>query len=144
MVSGLLIQAGASIWIALIASTDLAYSQLVIPLVVAGIGISMALPSAQNSVLGSVSEEAVGKAAGTNTVMRELGGVFGIAVAVAVFAAAGSYATPQTFIDGFGPAIGVAAGIAVVGAIAGTFLPSHGQQTELIGTATATPALETE
>jgi hypothetical protein len=77
-------------------------------------------------------------------VMRELGGVFGIAVAVAVFAAAGSYATPQTFIDGFGPAIGVAAAIAVVGAIAGTFLPSHGQQTELIGTATATPALETE
>ncbi|HEY3192443.1 MAG TPA: MFS transporter [Solirubrobacterales bacterium] len=144
MVSGLLIQAGASVWIALIASTDMAYSQLVIPLVVAGVGISMALPSAQNSVLGSVSEEAVGKAAGTNTVMRELGGVFGIAVAVAVFAAAGSYATPQTFIDGFGPAIGVAAGIALVGAVAGTFLPGHGQQMELIGTATATPALETE
>jgi EmrB/QacA subfamily drug resistance transporter len=144
MVSGLLIQSGASIWIALIASTDLAYSQLVIPMVVAGVGISMALPSAQNSVLGSVSEDAVGKAAGTNTVMRELGGVFGIAVAVAVFAAAGSYATPQTFIDGFGPAIGVAAAIALVGAIAGTFLPGHGQQTELIGTATTTPALETE
>jgi hypothetical protein len=33
-----------------------------------------------------VSEDAVGKAAGTNTVMRELGGVFGIAVSVAVFA----------------------------------------------------------
>ena len=79
-------------------------------------------------MLGSVSEEAVGKAAGTNTVMRELGGVFGIAVAVAVFAAAGSYATPQTFIDGFGPAIGVAAAIALVGAIAGTFLPGHGEQ----------------
>ena len=147
MVSGLLIQAGAAIWIALIASPDMAYSQLVVPMVIAGVGISMALPSAQNSVLGSVSEDAVGKAAGTNTVMRELGGVFGIAVSVAVFAAAGSYATPQTFVDGFGPAIGVAAALAVVGAIAGTFLPAHGQETELIGskpTATTTPALETE
>ena len=142
MVSGLLIQAAGATWIALIASPDLAYSQLVIPMVVAGVGISMALPSAQNSVLGSVSEDAVGKAAGTNTVMRELGGVFGIAVAVAVFAAAGSYASPQAFVDGFGPAIGVAAAIAVVGAIAGTFLPAHGAQTELIST--ATPALETE
>jgi MFS family permease len=147
MVSGLLIQAGAAIWIALIASPDMAYSQLVVPMVIAGVGISMALPSAQNSVLGSVSEEAVGKAAGTNTVMRELGGVFGIAVSVAVFAAAGSYATPQTFVDGFGPAIGVAAALAVVGAVAGTFLPAHGQETELIGgtpRATTTPALETE
>jgi EmrB/QacA subfamily drug resistance transporter len=144
MVSGLLIQAAGAIWIALIASPDLAYSQLVVPMVVAGVGISMALPSAQNSVLASVSDDAVGKAAGTNSVMRELGGVFGIAVAVAVFAAAGSYASPQAFIDGFGPAIAVAAALAVVGAIAGTFLPAHGQETELSTVATTTPALETE
>jgi EmrB/QacA subfamily drug resistance transporter len=141
MVAGLLIQAGAAVWIALIASTDLAYSQLVIPLVVGGIGISMALPSAQNSVLGSVSDEAVGKAAGTNSVMRELGGVFGIAVAVAVFAGAGSYASPQEFIDGFGPAIGgVAAGLALLGAIAGSALPKHSEAADLIGTAPALPA----
>ena len=49
---------------------------LLAAVVIAGVGISMAIPSAQNSVLGSVSEEAVGKAAGTNSVMRELGGVF--------------------------------------------------------------------
>jgi EmrB/QacA subfamily drug resistance transporter len=142
MVGGLLIQAGAAIWIALIASPDLAYSQLVVPLVVAGVGISMALPSAQNSVLGSVSEEAVGKAAGTNTVMRELGGVFGIAVAVAVFAGVGSYASPQDFVDGFGPTIGfVSAGLALLGAIAGSALPSHSQPADLVG---ATPAFEAE
>jgi MFS family permease len=141
MVGGLLIQAGAAVWIALIASTDLAYSQLVIPMVVGGIGISMALPSAQNSVLGSVSDEAVGKAAGTNSVMRELGGVFGIAVAVAVFAGAGGYASPQEFIDGFGPAIGgVAAGLALLGAIAGSALPRHSEAADLIGTAPAVPA----
>ena len=37
---------------------------------------------------------ALGKAAGANSMMRELGGVFGIAVVVAVFAGAGSYASP--------------------------------------------------
>jgi len=139
MVTGLLIQAAGTIWIALIAGPDLSYSELVVPMVIAGVGISMAIPSAQNSVLGSVSEEAVGKAAGTNSVMRELGGVFGIAVAVAVFAGAGSYASPQAFTDGFAPAIGVAAALALVGAIAGSFLPGHDQDVELV---TAAPVAE--
>ncbi len=139
MVTGLLIQAAGTIWIALIASPDMSYSELLVPMVIAGVGISMAIPAAQNSVLGSVSEEAVGKAAGTNSVMRELGGVFGIAVAVAVFAGAGSYASPQAFTDGFAPAIGVAAALALVGAIAASFLPGHNQHVELV---TATPVAE--
>jgi EmrB/QacA subfamily drug resistance transporter len=143
MVTGLLIQAAGTIWIALIAGPNLAYSELVVPMVVAGVGISMAIPAAQNSVLGSVAQEAVGKAAGTNSVARELGGVFGIAVAVAVFAGAGSYASPQAFTDGFSPAIGVAAALALVGAIAGSFLPGHGKQPELMA-ARATLALEAE
>ncbi len=71
------------------------------PLIVAGVGVSMAIPAAQNSVLGSVPMEAIGKAAGANSLMRELGGVFGIAVTVAVFAAAGGYASASTFVDGF-------------------------------------------
>ena len=41
--------------------------------------------------------DAVGKAAGINSTMRELGGVFGIALLVAVFSEAGSYASPQAF-----------------------------------------------
>jgi EmrB/QacA subfamily drug resistance transporter len=143
MVTGLLTQAAGTIWIALIAGPDLAYSELVVPMVIAGVGISMAIPSAQNSVLGSVAQDAVGKAAGTNSVMRELGGVFGIAIAVAVFAGAGSYASPEAFTDGFAPAVGVAAGLALVGAVAGSFLPGHGRQAELIAGG-RTPAVEAE
>jgi EmrB/QacA subfamily drug resistance transporter len=132
MVTGLLLQASGTIWIALIASPDLAYTQLLVPMVIAGVGISMAIPAAQASVLGSVSEESVGKAAGTNSVMRELGGVFGIAITVAVFSGAGSYASPQAFVDGFGPAMAVAAAVAVVGAVAGSFLPGRGRRGELV------------
>jgi MFS family permease len=140
MVTGLLLQAAGTIWIALIASPDMAYSQFVVPLVLAGIGVSLAIPSAQNSVLGSVSQEAVGKAAATNSVMRELGGVFGIAITVAVFAALGGYASSQAFVDGFGPAAGVSAGLALIGALAGSFLPGRARSAGPV----AEPALAAE
>jgi EmrB/QacA subfamily drug resistance transporter len=123
MVGGLFLQAAGMLWLALIAESGLAYSRLLGPFIVAGVGISMAIPAAQNSVVGSVSMEAIGKAAGVNSMMRELGGVFGIAVVVAVFAAAGGYASPAAFTDGFAPAIGVAAGLALAGAFAGLALP---------------------
>jgi hypothetical protein len=72
-----------------------------------------------------VEPEAVGKAAGVNSTMRELGGVFGIAVAVAVFAGSGGYGSAQAFVDGFAPAIGVAAGFAALGAIVALGLPAR-------------------
>jgi MFS family permease len=125
MVTGLSLQAAGMAWLALIAEPGMAYSRMLAPFIVAGAGISLALPSAQNSVVGAVSFEALGKAAGVNSMMRELGGVLGIAVAVAVFAAAGSYASPSSFVDGFGPAIGVAAALAFAGALASLALPSR-------------------
>src|SRR5258705_3478344 len=69
MVSGLVLQAIGMAWIALIAEPDMAYGQLVVPLIVAGVGVSLAIPSGQNSVVGSVDESAIGKAAGTNSMM---------------------------------------------------------------------------
>ena len=138
MVTGLLVQTGGMAWIALIAEPSLTYSSLVVPLIVAGTGISMAIPAAQNSVVGAVALEAVGKAAGTNSMMRELGGVFGIAVTVAIFAGAGSYASAQAFTDGFAPAMGASAILALLGALAGTALPGRRRAPAL------RPAFETD
>jgi hypothetical protein len=121
----------------------MAYSQIVVPFIVAGVGVSMAIPAAQSSVVGSAETEAIGKAAGTNTMMRELGGVFGIAIAVAVFAGAGGYASAQVFADGFTPAILVAAGLALAGAIAGLALPSR-RATSAAAAVRPVPALEGE
>ena len=67
--------------------------------------------------MGAVAPEAIGKASGVNSTLRELGGVFGIAVAVAVFAGAGGYASAQAFTDGFTVAIAVSAGLSLVGAV---------------------------
>ena len=124
IVGGLAMQGAGMAWIALIAKPGMAYGSLIPALVVCGCGISLAMPALQNVVVGAVREGEIGKASGTFTTMRELGGVFGIATAVAVFAGAGGYASPQVFVDGFGPAIGLAAGLALLGAAAGVILPT--------------------
>jgi EmrB/QacA subfamily drug resistance transporter len=142
MVGGLILQAIGMGWIGLIADPGLAYSEMIIPLIVAGCGVSMAIPAVQSSVVGSVGQDAIGKAAGTNSMMRELGGVFGIAISVAVFAGAGGYASAQAFTDGFAAAIGVSAALAIVGALAGTVLP--GRRKAIEAAPLAVPALEGE
>ena len=142
MVTGLSLQALGMAWLALIADTGMSYTALLGPFIVAGVGVSMAIPAAQNSVVTSVDDHALGKAAGANSMMRELGGVFGIAVAVAVFAAAGSYVSPPAFVEGFVPAIGVAAGLSALGAVAGLALPGRRGRTAV--PIVAVPALEAQ
>jgi EmrB/QacA subfamily drug resistance transporter len=139
---GLALQAAGMAWIALIAEPGLAYSEMIAPLVVAGIGASMAIPPAASSVIGAVKHEEVGKAAGANSMLRELGGVLGIAILVAVFAGAGSYASPDAFSDGFGAAIAVSAALSAVGAIAGLGLPGRARATAAAPQPGLVPAVE--
>lgn len=125
VVVGLLLQAAGLAWIAQIATPDLPYIHLVMPLVVAGCGVSMAMPAAQNAILNSVAAGEIGKASGTFNMLRYLGGVFGIAMLVAVFAGTGSVGSTQTFSGGFAAAIGVAAVLSLLGAIVGMGQPAH-------------------
>ena len=89
------------------------------PLVVAGVGIGIGFPTVANAVTGSVPAEGVGLAVGTNNALNALGGVFGIAILAAVFAAHGS-----SFITGFRPAEWIAAAAAAVGVAAALLAPS--------------------
>jgi EmrB/QacA subfamily drug resistance transporter len=123
LVTGLALQALGLGWVALVAGPGMDYVEIVPALILAGAGVSMALPSAQNAAVNAVPHGLIGKAAGTNSTLRELGGVFGIAIAVAVFSGAGGYASAQQFSDGFVPAITVAATLSLAGALAGLALP---------------------
>jgi EmrB/QacA subfamily drug resistance transporter len=125
IVFGLILQFIGMAWIALIAAPDLAYATLVAPLIVAGAGVSMAMPAAQNAVLSSVAQTEIGKASGTFNTLRFLGGVSGIAIAVAVFASNGNFGSPQAFSAGFPPAIGIAAVLSLFGAVAGMWQPAR-------------------
>jgi hypothetical protein len=77
------------------------------------------MPACQKAVVGSVAPRDIGRASGTFSTMRWFGGVFGVAIAVTVFAGAGGYDSAQAFSDGFIAAAGVSAGLALLGAIAG-------------------------
>jgi EmrB/QacA subfamily drug resistance transporter len=123
LVAGLGVHAAGLGWLALVAAPDLAFTAMVVPLVVAGAGCSAALPVSQAAVVGAVRDAEVGKAAGTNNMLQELGGAFGVAVAVALFAGTGDYSSPQAFTDGFGPAIGGCAALSLLGLVAALSLP---------------------
>jgi EmrB/QacA subfamily drug resistance transporter len=122
---GLTVVAGGLTWIALIARTGLPYWHLVAPLLVTGCGASVAIPATMSAVMTSVPPTAIGQASGVLNTLRQLGGVFGVAICAAVFAARGGYASPATFVAGFGPAMGACAGLALLGAAAGLVIPSR-------------------
>jgi MFS family permease len=101
------------------------YPDLVAPLVISGVGIAMCFPTVANMVTASVPPADVGVAAGTNNALNALGGVFGVAILAAVFAAHGSYADPASFIAGFRPAEWTAAAVAAVGVLAAVRAPGR-------------------
>jgi MFS family permease len=123
LVAGLALQATGIGWLAYYVAQGSAYPSMVAPLIIAGCGTSLALPSGQNAVMNSAPAQYVGKASGTFNSMRQLGGVLGIAIASAVFAGRGGYADAATFRDGAAPAFAVAAGLAALAALAASFVP---------------------
>jgi MFS family permease len=90
MALGLFLQGVGLGWINLVANTDTAYSALIGPMVVAGIGMGFVFAPTAAVVLGSVAKEYAGKASGANTTVREIGGALGIAVLSTVFVAHGN------------------------------------------------------
>jgi EmrB/QacA subfamily drug resistance transporter len=122
---GLTAAAAGLAWIALIARPGLPYADIVAPLIIAGSGASVAIPATTSAVMTGVPPAAIGQASGTLNTLRQLGGVFGIAICAAVFAARGGYASPAEFTNGFGPAMGACAGLALLGATAGLLIPAR-------------------
>jgi EmrB/QacA subfamily drug resistance transporter len=117
LVIGLALQAAGFLWLASVASTATAYLLMIVPLLVAGVGISLALPAAATAVVSAVSPGDVGKASGVNGTMQRFGSSFAVALAAAVFAANGTLASPAAFVAGFRPALIVVAGLALLGAL---------------------------
>jgi MFS family permease len=125
MVLGLALQAIGLGWVALIAEPGMGYLELGIALTVAGVGTSLCYPTVANAVMGSVPAEEAGVASGTNSSLRELGGVFGVAVLAAAFTHRGVYASPAAFVDGFKPALLAGAALTAAGLIAAVLAPGR-------------------
>jgi MFS family permease len=130
MAVGLALQAGGLAWLAVLQSPSVPYGDLVAPFVLSGAGMALFFAPVANVVLSSVAPEHEGKASGATNAIRELGGVFGVAVLASVFAHAGGYRTAETFTNGTSTAVYVGAAVVALGALAAGLIrhrPSRAQ-----------------
>jgi EmrB/QacA subfamily drug resistance transporter len=132
---GLALQAVGLAWLGLVTSTTVPSVDLVAPFIVSGIGMGLFFAPVANVVLSAVRRDEEGKASGANNAIREVGGVFGVAVLASVFSANGSYASPQAFVDGLVPAVLLGAAVVAVGAVAAFAIPRR-RHVEITVTAT--------
>jgi EmrB/QacA subfamily drug resistance transporter len=134
MVTGLALQAAGYAWVAMRSSLATSWVDQVLALLVAGIGISMALPTVPTTVLNAVRPAEMGKASGVNYMAQRFGAVFSIAIASAVFAAHGHLGNPAAVTAGFRPALWccvIFALLAVVASVAITARPSRATQSDV-------------
>jgi EmrB/QacA subfamily drug resistance transporter len=117
MVTGLTLQALGLTWVAVRGSLTASWIELTLALLVAGIGISMALPTVPTAVLNAVTPAEMGKASGVNYMAQRLGTVFAIAIGTAVFSAHGHLGSPATVTAGFRPALWSCVAFAALAAV---------------------------
>jgi EmrB/QacA subfamily drug resistance transporter len=118
LVTGLALQAGGLAWFAAIASAAGGYGQFVAPLLIAGVGISMSIPTSASAALGAVPPAEVGTASGVNNTLGRFGGALGVAIVTAVFTAHGSLASAAGVVAGYRPALVVSAVLSLAGSAA--------------------------
>src|SRR6266508_4613476 len=129
---GLAMQAGALAWMASVTTPTTPYAELIGPFIVAGVGMALFFAPVANVVLSAVRPEEEGKSSGANNAIRELGGVFGVAVLASVFARVGGFGTGQSFVDGMHPALFIGAGVVALGALAAFMIPRRPRVTEAL------------
>ncbi len=117
MVTGLSLQALGFIWVAAHGSLATNWIELDIALLIAGIGVSMALPTVPTAVLSAVAPQEMGKASGINYMAQRFGTVFAIAIASAVFSANGHLGSPASVTAGFRPALWACVALAALAAL---------------------------
>ncbi len=133
MAAGMAIQTVSLGWFAAIAGVHTPYLQLCVPLVLSGIGIGMVFPTVSAEVMTAVPAEQMGIASGANTTIRELGGVFGVALVSVVFAHPAAYSTGAEFVKGFTPALWACVAFTGIGAVVAASGLTFGRQPRAIG-----------
>jgi len=143
---GLLMGVGLSLmsiglaWLGLIASTSTEYVAMIVPFIISGVGMGLFFAPMANVLLSSVRPEEEGKASGASGAIRELGGVFGVAVLASIFAREGSYGSPQAFVDGMVPAVLLGAVVVAMGAALAFLIPRSVGSRETTSTRVSGPA----
>jgi EmrB/QacA subfamily drug resistance transporter len=123
MAVGLALQAAGLGWIAAVSTPTTPYGELIVPFVLSGVGMALFFAPVANVVLSAVRPQEQGQASGSNNAIRELGGVFGVAVLASVFSRAGGYESGESFAHGMTVSVWIGAAVVALGAVAAIAIP---------------------
>jgi EmrB/QacA subfamily drug resistance transporter len=123
LIVSMILETASLLWLASLVSPGVDYLDIAPALVLAGVAAAGLFAPIQAALLAAVKPEEQGQASGVAMVIRELGGVIGVAVLGTVFAAHGSTASPGEFLAGLRPALLAGAGAAAIGVLAALSLP---------------------
>jgi EmrB/QacA subfamily drug resistance transporter len=125
IVVGLSMLTAGFAWVAWRGSLATSWIEIVIALLIAGVGISMALPTVPTAVLSAVAPHEMGKASGINYMAQRFGAVFAIAIGSTVFATYGGLSSPAGVTAGFKPALWACTVFAGLAALAAMAMPAR-------------------
>jgi MFS family permease len=138
MVTGLALLTVGFVWVDVRGSLGTSWVELVIALLVAGVGISMALPTVPTAVLSAVASQEMGKASGVNYMAQRFGAVFAVAIGSEVFSTYGSFGSPAAITTGFKPALLACTIFAALAALSAVAMSPRSQPTAALEPAEAT------
>ena len=141
VVVGLALQAIGIGWIASVAEPGMAYSKLVLPFIITGLGLGTFLAPIARLAIGFAPAELEGVASGTSNAIRQFGTVLGVSVAGAILAHHGAFTSKEAFTDGLVASHWVGAIVLGVGALIALLIPNTfgPESSESTAKATAEP-----
>ncbi|MGW4849578.1 DHA2 family efflux MFS transporter permease subunit [Nocardia brasiliensis] len=125
VIGALVLISGGFLTLAMTVEADTRYRTIVPALIVAGVGIATLFPVLAASVMRSIDISRLGIASGVSNTLRQVGAVFGMALAVVVFTRYGSYRSPEEYVAGFTPAVTTLALAALLGLIPAIAIRPH-------------------
>ena len=121
VVAGMAAQALALALIGLRATPAAPYTDLLPAFLLGGLGMGLSFAPLSAAVMGAITDHRQGQASGVYNTVRELGGVFGVAVLGAIFQRLA--VTPGAFMSGFHAAVDTGAVVLAGGAVIALLLP---------------------
>ena len=132
-----------SLYLQSLVGVDTGYGQLLLPFVLMGIGIALVMSPMSTAAMNAVDVAKSGLASGILSMLRMVGGTFGVAVLGAIFQAETGSAiggAPALFVDALGISLKIGAAVTLLGAVIGALTLSGSVRRTRIGDAAAETA----
>ncbi|WP_438353737.1 MFS transporter [Microbacterium sp. CJ88] len=124
MIVGLVLQGTALLWLALQLSPSTPYVEMVVPFIMAGVGMGLVFAPSATALLATLGVIDHAKASGVNSTVREIGIALGTAVLTAIFTGFGGELLPDLYVEGARPAVLAGAAVLFLTAVLSLWLPA--------------------